>query len=228
MATADWRIWFDRVGAVAAGGMGGALVQAAREGEGVAPPSPPRAWFSRYFGPFMLGLVVLFPLHRARAARARRLAEVDQQLRRPDHDLRDAGLGPEHRGRPRRPARSRLRRLLRRRRLFLCAAVDDLRPVVLDLPAARGHSRGDVGDHPRLPGAAAARRLSRHRDARLRRDHPPRPDQLGRLHQRLRRHLRASRTSPSSASRSTTTTTASRRSSICPTRRSTARSSSSI
>jgi branched-chain amino acid transport system permease protein len=62
MAAADWRIWFDRVGAVAAGGMGGALVQAAREGEGVAPPSPTRAWFSRTVGPFMLGLVVLFPL----------------------------------------------------------------------------------------------------------------------------------------------------------------------
>ncbi len=61
MANADWRIWFDRVGSIAAGGMGGALVQAAREGEGVAPPSPTRAWFSRYFGPFMLGLVVVFP-----------------------------------------------------------------------------------------------------------------------------------------------------------------------
>ena len=106
--------------------------------------------------------------------------------------------------------------------------VDDVRPVVLDLPAARGHSGGDVGDHPRLPRAAAARRLSRHRHPRLRRDHPPRPRQLGRPDQRLRRHLRAFRTSPSSAFRSTTTTTASRRSSICPTRRSTARSSSSI
>src|SRR5271157_5404704 len=62
MANADWRIWFDRVGAIAAGGMGGALVQAAREGEGVAPPSPARAWVSRYFGPFMLGVVALFPL----------------------------------------------------------------------------------------------------------------------------------------------------------------------
>ena len=62
MANADWRVWFDRVGSVAAGGMGGALVQAAREGEGVAPPSPTRAWFSRYVGPFMLGVVVLFPL----------------------------------------------------------------------------------------------------------------------------------------------------------------------
>ena len=46
----------------------------------------------------------------------------DDGPRRPDPDLRHAGLGPEHRGRPRRPARSRLCRLLRRRRLFLRAA----------------------------------------------------------------------------------------------------------
>jgi branched-chain amino acid transport system permease protein len=62
MAQADWRLWFDRVGAIVAGGMGGALVQAAREGEGTAPPSQARAWFSRYLGPFLLGAVVLFPL----------------------------------------------------------------------------------------------------------------------------------------------------------------------
>src|SRR5271170_1677300 len=56
MARADWRIWFDRVGSVAAGGMGGALAQAAREGEGTAAPTAARAAFGRYFGPFMLGL----------------------------------------------------------------------------------------------------------------------------------------------------------------------------
>ena len=50
--------------------------------------------------------------------------------------------------------------------------------------------RGALGHHARLPGAAAARRLSRHRDAGLRRDHPPGADQLGRPHQRLRRHFR--------------------------------------
>src|SRR5580693_7841045 len=61
MARADWRIWFDRVGSIAAGGMGGALVQAAREGEGTAPPSAARAAFGRYIGPFMLGFVILFP-----------------------------------------------------------------------------------------------------------------------------------------------------------------------
>ena len=62
MASSNWRIWFDRVGSIAAGGMGGALVQAAREGEGVAPPSRVRAALSRYFGPFMLGFVILFPI----------------------------------------------------------------------------------------------------------------------------------------------------------------------
>src|SRR5271165_4286474 len=62
MARADWRIWFDRVGSIAAGGMGGALVQAAREGEGTAPPSTARVTFGRYFGPFALGLVIVFPL----------------------------------------------------------------------------------------------------------------------------------------------------------------------
>jgi branched-chain amino acid transport system permease protein len=40
-----------------------------------------------------------------------------------------------------------------------------------------------------FPGAAPARRLSRHRHAGLRRDHPPRADQLDRLLQRRRRHL---------------------------------------
>jgi branched-chain amino acid transport system permease protein len=62
MANADWRVWFDRFGSIAAGGMGGALVQAAREGEGVAPPSRARIAFGRYVGPFMLGLVIVFPL----------------------------------------------------------------------------------------------------------------------------------------------------------------------
>ena len=53
-----------------------------------------------------------------------------------------------------------------------------LRPVVLDLPAARRHPRRVLGHHARLSGAAAARRLSRHRHARLRRDHPARAAQL--------------------------------------------------
>jgi len=62
MANSDWRVWFDRVGAVAAGGVGGALVQAAREGEGTAPPSRARLLATRYFGPFALAFLVMFPL----------------------------------------------------------------------------------------------------------------------------------------------------------------------
>ena len=97
---------------------------------------------------------------------------------------------------PGRPARSRLRRVLCRRRLFLRTARRqrshqgihgrDDRPDLLaavgflDLPAGRGHSRGILGHHPRISGAAIARRLSRHRDARVRRDHPAGADQLDR------------------------------------------------
>ena len=33
----------------------------------------------------------------------------------------------------------------------LCAAVDDLGPVVLGLSAAGGHAGGDVGNHSRFP-----------------------------------------------------------------------------
>ncbi len=40
-----------------------------------------------------------------------------------------------------------------------------------------------------FPGAAAARRLSRDRHARLRRDHPPRAAQLAGLHRRAERHF---------------------------------------
>ena len=103
MARADWRIWFDRVGSVAAGGMGGALAQAAREGEGTAPPSAAPDCLRALFRPFRARPPRAVPAHLARPARAGQLAEVDQQLRHPDHDLRDAGLGIEHRGRPRRP-----------------------------------------------------------------------------------------------------------------------------
>ena len=62
MARADWRIWFDRFGSAAVGGMGGVLTQAAREGEGTAPPSALRQAVTRWFGPFALGLVIIFPL----------------------------------------------------------------------------------------------------------------------------------------------------------------------
>src|SRR5262245_29998636 len=116
--------------------------------------------------------------------------EMDRQFRRPNSDLRDARLGPQHRGRPRRLARPRLCRLLRRRRLFLCAVRKRLRPVILDPASNRGLPRRVLGHLAGLFRAAVARRLSRHRDARLRRDHPAHPDQLGTRDQRLCRHQR--------------------------------------
>ena len=64
------------------------------------------------------------------------------------------------------------------------------RPVVLDPAAGRRLPGRLLGRHPRLPGAAAARRLSGDRHAGLRRDHPPGADQLARGDQRLGRHLR--------------------------------------
>src|SRR5580704_16517583 len=113
---------------------------------------------------------------------------MDRQFRHPDFDLCDARLGAEHRRRPRRSARPRLRRLLRGRRLFLRAFGQNLRPVVLDLAAACRRAVLVLGHFARLSGAAAARRLSRHRHARFRRDHPAHPDQLGGADQRLCRH----------------------------------------
>ena len=149
-------------------------------------------------------------LSRARAGdhRQGRRHQVDRQLRHPDPDLHHAGLGPEHRRRPRRPARSRLRRLLRRRRLRLRPAGHQRSHQglhgrmgrsgllagmgVLDLPARCRPDGGVLGHPAGLPGAAPARRLSRHRHAGVRRDHPPRPHQLGAGHRRLRRHLQHS------------------------------------
>ena len=68
----------------------------------------------------------------------------------------------------------------------------NFRPVVLGLPAARRHPRRVLGRAARLSGAAAARRLSRHRHAGLRRDHPPRPHQLAEPDRRPERHHRHS------------------------------------
>ena len=114
--------------------------------------------------------------------------------------LRDARLGAQYRGRARWPSRPRLCRLLCGRRLHACAARRAFRPRFLDLPAARRAARRAMGRGPRLPGASPARRLSRHRDARLRRDRPHRAAQLDRGDQRAERHLRISRSRHSSAS----------------------------
>ena len=56
---------------------------------------------------------------RSLTAGCRPRRQVDRQFRHSDPDLRHARLGAEHRGRPRRPARPRLRRLLRGRRLLV-------------------------------------------------------------------------------------------------------------
>ena len=70
---------------------------------------------------------------------------LHSRSRHPGADLCDAGMGTERGGRPRRPARSRLCRVLRRRRLFLRAARDQFRAVVLGLPAAGRHPRRASG-----------------------------------------------------------------------------------
>ncbi|CAA9271870.1 MAG: Branched-chain amino acid transport system permease protein LivM, partial [uncultured Craurococcus sp.] len=110
--------------------------------------------------------------------------------RHPGTDLCDARLGAQHRRRPRRAARPRLRRLLRRRGLFLCAAGAVFRPLLLGLPAAGRDPRRLLGRPPRLPGAQAAGRLPGHRHARLRRDHPRRAAELGEPDRRAERHQR--------------------------------------
>ena len=130
----------------------------------------------------------------------------------PDPGLHHHGPGAEHRRRLRRPARPRLRRLLRDRRLRhglarLPAvprrrrrqghphphAVEDRRSA-RDVPGIHVNFflvifiaaafTGAVGRHPRRADAAPARRLPGDRDARLRRDRP------ARLRERDERHLR--------------------------------------
>ena len=133
-----------------------------------------------------------------------------------DHDrVHDDGGRAQHRRRLRGPARPRVRRLLRRRRL--CRGLARLRAVLPGRPAPRrrraveGHARDphlDVAraDHRRLlhdarrdrdrpAHAAPAWRLPRDRDTRLRRDRPAvRPQRRQRL--RLRPHARHLRDQP--------------------------------
>ncbi len=104
--------------------------------------------------------------------------------------LRHAGLGAQHRGRARRPARPRLCRVLCGRRLLVRIVFDHLRPRVLDVPADCGRARGPLGRSAGVSGAAAARRLPRHRHVGIRRDYPNRDRQLGFSDQRAERHFR--------------------------------------
>ena len=137
----------------------------------------------------------------------------------PDRRLHDRGRRPQRRDRPGRPARPRLRRLLRPRRLLGRAVrIDQLAgrrgdrrassasseewavPFAVCIPIAIMMSP----DRRRVPGRAdpaAARRLPRHRDARLRRDHPHHRPQPRQRHQRRRRHHQ--RAGPARSRRST-------------------------
>ena len=105
-----------------------------------------------------------------------------------DFDLHHARLGLECGRRARWPARSRLRRLLRGRRLQLRADLNTNGLVLLGLPAACRLLRSTLGHDAWFPCPAPSRRLFGHRDARLWRDHPHRPHQLAKLDRRPERH----------------------------------------
>ncbi len=94
-------------------------------------------------------------------------------------DLRPRRARPQHRRRVCRPARPRLRRLLRRRRLH--RRRPQLRARLPAVAAGASRSRSSsrcLGRHARRPDPAGARRLPRDRHARLRRDRPPHARQL--------------------------------------------------
>ena len=103
-------------------------------------------------------------------------------------------LGPQHRRRLRRAARPGLHRVLRGGRVRVRAAREPALqppPAVLDHPADRRGGRLLLRRAARRADAQAARRLPRHRDARLRRDHPHLPEQpvaAGQHHQRPAGH----------------------------------------
>ena len=139
--------------------------------------------------------------HRDRPAVPRRLQPLDHADDR-RRDLRRARLGPQHRRRLHRPARPRLRGLLRHRRLLHGDHLQQgpqgevrrrhRRLLVADLDQLRRRrpaGRARRGAH-RLPDPARARRLPGHHDAGLRRDHPHRGHQLGRAHAWAVGHLR--------------------------------------
>ena len=166
-----------------------------------APPSQPRqerskvtivgAEFARWASPFAFGFAVAYPLTRAVLRGLAGRGEMDRQFRRADPDLRDAGLGPEHRGRSRRACSiSATSPSTRSAPIPMrCSRTHFGLSFWLLLPLAGHHGRV-LGRAAGLSGAAAARRLSGDRHARLRRDHPPRADQLARGDQRLCRHFR--------------------------------------
>ena len=112
--------------------------------------------------------------------------------RHPRAHLRDARMGAERGGRPRRAARSRLCRVLRGRRLFLRAAGDHFGLsfwVCLPLAGILAAFWGVLLGFPCCGCAAIISPSSR----RLRRDHPPRHHQLAEPDRRAERRHRHSR-----------------------------------
>ena len=59
MARADWRVWFDRIGSAAVAAWAARWSQAAREGEGTAPPSAGPGGVQPLRRPVLSGLVIL-------------------------------------------------------------------------------------------------------------------------------------------------------------------------
>ena len=130
---------------------------------------------------------------RSRSSSASSAQDVQRgPLRRDHHDarLRDDGARPQHRGRLRGPARPRIRRVLRDRRVrvglahvgllrranvhFVVSDIAEQQPGIhinffVVIVIAGGVHR-DVGRDPRRAHAAPARRLPGDRDARVRRD----------------------------------------------------------
>ena len=167
-----------------------------RQCDRVRPPGR-AAGSAAHRGLVAAGPIVLVPLFlclRPAAAEPPIITTAGLRLRRGAvhrGDLRPGGARAEHRRRLRRPARPRLRRLLRHRRLH---GRGPRRPQhgtwpFLLLRPARGRRHDGLRRHARRPDPAGARRLPRHRDARVRRDHPADRGQH-RLARRGRRHHR--------------------------------------
>ena len=172
----------------------------------MAPGDGLRQWWDRP----VPGTEVGFRRHRLRAVGPAAAVPAavpehpEHQLRRHDGAVRDGGDHrdrPQRRGGPDGPARPRLRRVLRRRRVHRRAA-DQPEQSRGTRWARSGGSSEDwawlacvplamaitalAGPDPRHADAAAARRLPGHRHARVRRDHPAAGRQPRRHHQRSR------------------------------------------
>ena len=139
--TTRWPLLFALVAIIAAGRflycfalapwLARARAQAGRKAAHASAPA--RRYLAKWLVPFAFGFFHRLSGYRLSHGRLQRCPEMDRQFRHPDSDLCDARLGPQYRGRARRPARPRLCRVLCGRRLFLCAAGENFRADVLDL-----------------------------------------------------------------------------------------------